>query len=526
VKTDACKTGFGSILAQEDENGKEVVIGYASRKTKPYEQNYSASELECAAVVWALCSKWRSYVYLSKFTLVTDHHSLRWLMNTRNLTGKLARWSLHLQEFDFEVVYRPGKQHADVDSLSRATGLEEEEMDAGSEEETHQQDHSQVNFCCSDPHPFEMYSWDQEYCANCQKELRCQEDLSNGEQSDSAGSEEEDSSKPITVGELPPLTRYGKRLTPGTPEWVYFMVNVIIGDGASRTDWGFGQDGEWSAEILHGSGNYVWMMILRNISDRELDYNYLLDEGTRDLEYWVESQRRALTREGRTSDFYDPHPLHVTVEQLQAALIYWRSTAAVWAAQEVLDNEMQGRTQITPETLQAYADQWLVPPKDLEKELIQVGVSMAPENTTTNLELPPLTKDGKQLTPGTPQWVDFMVKVIIGKGASLRGKCSQGERGPELKPGSGNYLWMMMLHAVSESNLNYNYVLNKTSRHHYWVEYQREALREQRGRNSSFYAQHPPQVTARQLHLALVYWRDTAPVWAAQNVVDEGKGRT
>jgi hypothetical protein len=175
----------------------------------------------------------------------------------------------------------------------------------------------------------------------------------------------------------------------------------------------------------------------------------------------------------------------VTLEQFRAALIYWRSTAA----QEVLDNEMQGRTQITLEILKAYADQWLVPPKDLKEELLQVGVScMVPENTTTTLELPPaLTKDGKRLTPGTPQWVDLMVKFIIDKGATLRGYCSQGGKGSEeIKQGSGNYLWVRMLHAVSESVLNYSYVLNKEfGRYHDWVEYQREALRDQRGRTSS-----------------------------------------
>jgi hypothetical protein len=75
----------------------------------------------------------------------------------------------------------------------------------------------------------------------------------------------------IPLEEFPPLTRYGKRLTPGTPEWFYFMVNVIIGDGANRTEWGYRQEGEWSAEILHGSGNYIRMMILHHINCN-LDY--------------------------------------------------------------------------------------------------------------------------------------------------------------------------------------------------------------------------------------------------------------
>ena len=125
VKTDACKQGFGSILGQKDSNGREYVVAYASRKTKPCEKNYSASELECAAAVWALTTKWRPYVYGAPFQLITDHASLKWLMTATNLTGRLARWSLRLQEFDFEIVYRKGVEHKDVDALSRATDVGE-----------------------------------------------------------------------------------------------------------------------------------------------------------------------------------------------------------------------------------------------------------------------------------------------------------------------------------------------------------------------------------------------------------------
>jgi hypothetical protein len=111
VKTDACKTGFGAILCQRDEEDKEYVVAYASRKTKALERNYSASELECAAVVWALTEKFRPYIYGDKFYLITDHKALAWLMSDKsNLTGRLARWSLKLQEFCFEILYRPGSQ--------------------------------------------------------------------------------------------------------------------------------------------------------------------------------------------------------------------------------------------------------------------------------------------------------------------------------------------------------------------------------------------------------------------------------
>ena len=54
----------------------------------------------------------------------TDHDSLQYLLNKLDLSGRIARWILLLQEFNYEVVVKPGKANSNVDFLSRQRGQE------------------------------------------------------------------------------------------------------------------------------------------------------------------------------------------------------------------------------------------------------------------------------------------------------------------------------------------------------------------------------------------------------------------
>jgi RNase H-like domain found in reverse transcriptase len=94
------------------------VIAYARRATHGAEPNYGATQLECVAVVWAV-QHFRYYLIGRRFTLITDHSALKWLWNKPNLTGMYARWLVILQEYEFDTVYKKGKNHQNVDTLSR-----------------------------------------------------------------------------------------------------------------------------------------------------------------------------------------------------------------------------------------------------------------------------------------------------------------------------------------------------------------------------------------------------------------------
>ncbi|CAI5476226.1 unnamed protein product [Closterium sp. Yama58-4] len=115
--TDWSSAGMGAVLAQM-KGEEEKVVAFASRSCNAAEANYSSYEGEGLAVVWAV-KHFRVYLQGRKFTLVTDHQPLLWLMQTPDLTGRNARWAMKLQEYDFEIRHRPGKTMQHVDGLSR-----------------------------------------------------------------------------------------------------------------------------------------------------------------------------------------------------------------------------------------------------------------------------------------------------------------------------------------------------------------------------------------------------------------------
>ena len=115
--TDASQYALGFILGQVVD-GKEVVLAYGGRELSDAEKKYSTTEREALAVVDGI-KRYQPYLTGQSFFVHTDHGSLSWLMKVKDPTGRLARWALQLQQYDFQIIHRSGSSNGNADALSR-----------------------------------------------------------------------------------------------------------------------------------------------------------------------------------------------------------------------------------------------------------------------------------------------------------------------------------------------------------------------------------------------------------------------
>lgn len=119
LRTDASSYALGAVLLQGEGN-EERPIEYASRLLIPAERNYSTTEREALAVVWAV-ERFRGYIEGHEVIVGSDHQPLKWLLTLKSPSGRLVRWALKLQCFNLKFQYTPGKANVIADTLSRPT---------------------------------------------------------------------------------------------------------------------------------------------------------------------------------------------------------------------------------------------------------------------------------------------------------------------------------------------------------------------------------------------------------------------
>ncbi|GFW54894.1 retrovirus-related Pol polyprotein from transposon 297 [Trichonephila clavipes] len=117
VFVDASQKSVGAVLKQPDASNALHPIAYHSRTLRDYEKNYAITELECLAIIEAL-DKFYYYLHDRKFLIHTDHAAL-WLKNVKNLKGRLFRWSLKLNMYDYEIKYFKSSTNIEAYMLPR-----------------------------------------------------------------------------------------------------------------------------------------------------------------------------------------------------------------------------------------------------------------------------------------------------------------------------------------------------------------------------------------------------------------------
>ena len=123
VHTDASSIALGGSLHMKGDKGEQP-IAYFSRKLKDTEKSYTTTELEALAIHDSI-KYFSAYLWGTNFDIYTDHKALQFIFKNKNSIPRVARWSMLLEEYDYNIHYKKGKENSVPDCLSRRAFEEE-----------------------------------------------------------------------------------------------------------------------------------------------------------------------------------------------------------------------------------------------------------------------------------------------------------------------------------------------------------------------------------------------------------------